>query len=87
MGRSVWGVRIMERHENDFRWLTDHPGELHRLYRGKWLAVVGDRIVAVGSDGKSVHDEARRLDPQARIVLEVVEPEVVDPIYGCLFMA
>ncbi len=62
----------MESRTVDFLWLANHPGELRRLYAGRWLAIVNDQIVASGPDGRAVYCEARSNHPDAEIMLEVV---------------
>ena len=56
----------------DFLWLANHPDELHRLYGGQWVALIHDRIVSAGIDGRLVYREARQAFPDADIILEVV---------------
>ncbi|GMV97182.1 MAG: hypothetical protein AMXMBFR83_15410 [Phycisphaerae bacterium] len=68
----------MHVHAHDFLWLANHPDELQRLYAGQWLAVVEDRIVAAGRDGRAVYREARRNHPLAEITLEVVTEDAHD---------
>ena len=68
----------MDLRQIDFLWLANHPEELLRLYRGQWLAIVGDRIVVAGHDGRRVYREARRRYPTAEIMLEVVTEEPSD---------
>jgi hypothetical protein len=68
----------MDARKIDFLWLANHPAELQRLYSGQWLAIVGDRIVVSGQDGRSVYREARRRYPNSEIMLEVVTKESSD---------
>lgn len=68
----------MDARKTDFLWLANHPTELQRLYAGQWLAIVGDRIVASGEDGRAVYDEARRRHPANEIMLEVITEESSD---------
>ena len=71
----------MEPANTDFRWLSDHPRELYERYRGKWLAIVDERIVATGDGADTVYRQARHEHPDARILLEHVEREPTNPIY------
>lgn len=72
----------MKSHEIDYRWLTEHPFERFKLYRGRWVAVVDGTIVASGNNGAQVYEEARRAYPDQDILLDVVEPELTNPEYG-----
>jgi len=68
----------MDARDIDFLWLANHPTELQRLYGGQWLAIVSDRIVVAGQDGRTVFREARRCYPTSDIMLEVVTQESSD---------
>ena len=77
----------MEPRDTDFNWLSQHPRELHKRYAGHWLAIVNGEIVASGTDGDAVYQEARRKHPDADILLDVVDHELTNPIYGFLRLA
>ena len=48
--------------KEEIGFLATHPQELSK-YRGEWIAVVGDKIIAHGKDFKKVDDEARKISP------------------------
>ncbi len=50
--RSTWKAEEM-------RWLAENRALLEETYPGKYIAVSGSRLVAVGSSMREVHDAAR----------------------------
>ena len=48
--------------KDDF-WVVEHFSELVTKYAGKYIAVVNETLVAVGSSGKEVEDKARKIEP------------------------
>lgn len=64
----------------EFSWLADHPREkVH--YRGRYIAVVGDEIVASGPDLAQVLAKARPFEKGNRRILisRVLPKEVLNP--------
>ena len=49
--------------DKDDLWIVEHFTELVTKYAGKYVAVVNERLVAVGDSGKEVEDKARNLIP------------------------
>jgi len=49
--------------KNDL-WIVEHFSELVDKYAGKYVAVVNEKLVAVGDDGKEVEDKAREVEPR-----------------------
>lgn len=49
--------------------------EINRKFRGKHVAIVGNKVVASGSDPKRVWEEAKRKHPAKRPVLAFVPKE------------
>jgi hypothetical protein len=49
--------------DKDDLWIVEHFSELVTQYAGKYIAVVNERLVAVGDSGKEVEDKARNLVP------------------------
>ena len=49
--------------KNDL-WIVEHFSELVDKYAGKCVAVVNEKLVAVGDDGKEVEDKAREIEPR-----------------------
>lgn len=45
-------------------WIVDHFSELVTNYAGKYIAVVDQKLVAVGDSGKEVEDKALAIQPQ-----------------------
>lgn len=64
----------------EYNWLTDHPHEKEK-YRGRYIAVVGDEIVASGADLAQVLVKARPLQKGNRRILvsQVLTKEVLNP--------
>lgn len=53
---------FQEKRKMDYLNYLMSMGDLH-LYIGKWIAVVGKELVASGTSGKEVFEEARRKYP------------------------
>ena len=49
--------------DKDDRWIVEHFSELVTKYAGKYVAVVNETLVAVGTSGKEVEEEARKIEP------------------------
>ena len=49
--------------DKDDRWIVEHFSELVIKYAGKYVAVVNQKLVAVGESGVEVETEARRIHP------------------------
>lgn len=49
--------------DQDDLWIVDHFSELVTNYAGKYIAVVDEKLVAVGDSGKEVEDRARTIQP------------------------
>lgn len=47
----------------DDLWIVEHFSELVTQHAGKYIAVVNESLVAVGSTGKEVEDKARAIAP------------------------
>lgn len=64
----------------EYNWLADHPG-VKDNYRGRYVAVVGDEIVASGADLAQVLAKARPLQKGNRRILisRVLAKEVLNP--------
>lgn len=51
----------------ELRWLKEHRHE----YIGQWVALDGDRLVAHGTNGREVYDEARRLGVEVPALVKI----------------
>ena len=49
--------------DKDDSWIVEHFSELVSHYAGKYVAVVNEKLVAVGKSGKEVEDKAREVEP------------------------
>ena len=49
--------------DKDDLWIVEHFSELVTKYQGKYVAVVNEKLVAVGDTGKEVEDKAREIEP------------------------
>ncbi len=49
--------------EKDDLWIVEHFSELVNKYAWKYVAVVNEKLVAVGKSGKEVEDKAREVEP------------------------
>ena len=49
--------------DKDDLWIVEHFSELVTKYAGKYVAVVNEKLVAVGNSGKEVEDKAREIEP------------------------
>lgn len=49
--------------DKDDLWIVEHFSELVTQYAGKYIAVVNETVVAVGTSGKQVEDQARAIVP------------------------
>jgi hypothetical protein len=47
----------------DDLWIVEHFSELVTQHAGKYIAVVNESLVAVGSTGKEVEDKAHAIAP------------------------
>lgn len=52
--------------EIEAQWLASHP-EILRKYRGQYIAVSGERVIAHGKHLKTVLHKARKIDPEPLI--------------------
>lgn len=64
----------------EYTWLAEHPREKDN-YRGRYIAIVGDEIVASGADLAQVLAKARPLQRGNRRILisRVLSKEVLNP--------
>ncbi|MBI2421753.1 MAG: hypothetical protein HYV27_02905 [Candidatus Hydrogenedentes bacterium] len=64
----------------EYNWLTEHPREKDN-YRGRYIAIVGDEVVASGADLAQVLAKARPLQKGNRRILisRVLTKEVLNP--------
>ena len=64
----------------EYTWLAEHPREKDN-YRGRYIAIVGDEIVASGADLAQVLAKARPLQKGNRRILvsRVLTKEVLNP--------
>ena len=64
----------------EYTWLAEHPREKDN-YRGRYIAIVGDEIVASGTDLAQVLAKARPLQRGNRRILvsRVLAKEVLNP--------
>ncbi len=67
----------------DFNYLIENSKELFEEYRGKWIAVHGQKVIGVGDTATEAAEEARRTVPDVDFILEAVDNEA-DVIYGGL---
>ena len=49
--------------DKDDLWIVEHFSELVTKYAGKYVAVVNEKLAAVGNTPKEVEDKARELEP------------------------
>jgi hypothetical protein len=64
------------REKNEFQCLMSMPnlGD----YLGKWIAIIGEQVIATGSDGKAVFKEAKRKFPNKEpLILKVPQDRVM----------
>ena len=59
----------------EFEWLGKHPDEEEK-YKGEYIAVVGEQIVAHGKDPKFVIETARKLSPNP-LIAKVPKGEIM----------
>ncbi|MEW5937121.1 MAG: DUF5678 domain-containing protein [Candidatus Thermoplasmatota archaeon] len=60
------------------RWIAEHFEELVNEYGGLYVAVVDDRVVAVGTDPKVVEDESLQKHPNVTpSILKVPKEEEI----------
>ena len=64
----------------EYNWLADHPREKDN-YRGRYIAIVDDEVVASGSDLAQVLAKARPIQKGNRRILvsRVLTKEVLNP--------
>ena len=65
----------------DFAWLIEHGAEIFRKYAGKWIAVCNGRVIGVGETATEGAEKARAESPDAKFILEAVDPER-DAVYA-----
>lgn len=66
-----------EQLELEMKWLREHRSE----YRGKWVAITGDQLLAVGSSALEVREKARAAGVAVPMI-EYMEPEGQLPFAG-----
>jgi hypothetical protein len=49
--------------DKDDIWIVEHFSELVTKYAGRYIAVVNEKLIAVGDTGKEVEDKAREVEP------------------------
>ena len=49
--------------DKDDLWIVEHFSELVTKYAGKYVAVVNEKLAAVGNTPKEVEDKAREIEP------------------------
>ena len=49
--------------DKDDLWIVEHFSKLVTKYSGKYVAVVNEKLVAVGDTGKEVEVKAREIEP------------------------
>jgi hypothetical protein len=49
--------------DKDDLWIVEHFTELVTAYAGKYIAVVNEKLVAVGESGVEVEAKAREIEP------------------------
>lgn len=54
----------------EFKWLRTNREQ----YAGKWVALEGDQLVAVGENAKTVLDEARAAGTEHPLLVQVPDP-------------
>lgn len=47
----------------EYEWSVKNSLEISQKYRGEWIAIVDDKIVAHGKTFGEVDDEARKISP------------------------
>ncbi|MBI2503927.1 MAG: hypothetical protein HYW07_11930 [Candidatus Latescibacteria bacterium] len=52
--------------ETEALWLASHP-EILQKYRGQYIAVSGERVIAHGKHLRAVLQKARKIDPEPLI--------------------
>lgn len=64
----------------EYDWLADHPREKDN-YRGRYIVIIGDEIVASGTDLAQVLAKARPMQKGSRRILvsRVLTKEVLNP--------
>ena len=50
--------------DKDDLWIVEHFSELVTKYAGKYIAVVDQKLVAVGESGVEVEAQARKIQPE-----------------------
>lgn len=50
--------------DKDNLWIVNHFSELVTKYAGKYIAVVNEKLVAVGESGAEVEAKALKIEPQ-----------------------
>ncbi|MGQ9627707.1 MAG: DUF5678 domain-containing protein [Anaerolineae bacterium] len=75
MVRKIDRARFPHMRPDDL-WIVEHFEELINQYAGKYVAVVGERVVSVGPSGVDVEKEAKAMYPDSiPSVLLVPRPE------------
>ena len=49
--------------DKDDLWIVEHFSDLVNKYAGKYIAVVNQKLVAVGESGTEVESKARKIQP------------------------
>ncbi len=66
----------VEEQDIEMEWLADHS-EVWSQYRGQWIAIVGERIVAAGDDVLAVWQEAKKVADDPLFFLVPPEPPLI----------
>jgi len=65
------GVREMEAHE----FLLKHSQELSEKYPGKYVAIVGDKLVSVNNSAVNAFKEAKEKFPDKEVCVDYIPTE------------
>jgi len=60
----------MKLKSKELQWISKNPEKL-RLYEGKWIALIDNRLIASGDSLSNVRREARKLTKKEPLVFKV----------------
>lgn len=61
-----------DRINKDFLWTVRNSLEIQKKYEGKWVAIIGEKIVSSGKDAKEAYEIAKKGFPNNEPLLEFI---------------
>lgn len=61
-----------DRINKDFLWTVRNSLQIQNKYEGKWVAIIGEKIISSGKDAKEAYETAKIEFPENEPLLEFI---------------